>query len=143
MTKKTKAKMISLATANQFVIEKHRHHDKAQGCKFCIGAYQNDKLIGVAIVGRPVSRYLDDGKTLEVTRLCTDGTKNACSFLYGASAKVAKKNGYRKIQTYILQSESGTSLIASGWILEKENAGGGDWHPKRDEKLTLFEKKKN
>lgn len=75
-------------------------------------------------MGRPVSRGLDDGQTLEVTRLCTDGTKNACSFLYSKAARVARELGYSKIITYILMSESGDSLKASGWYLDAENVGG-------------------
>lgn len=117
---------ISLKKANDFVEELHRHHSKVQGHKFSIGVMEEDKLVGVCIVGRPVSRYLDDGMTLEVTRLCTDGTKNACSILYGRSAKIAKDMGYTKIITYILQSENGSSLKASGWICDGE-AGGGSW----------------
>ena len=72
---------ISLAEANAFVIQHHRHHDRATGHKWSLGAYKDGKLCGVAIVGRPTGRRLDDGKTLEVTRLCTDGTRNVCSRL--------------------------------------------------------------
>lgn len=79
---------ISLKEANNFVEELHRHHSKVQGHKFSIGCKDGDKLVGVCIVGRPVSRYLDDGNTLEVTRLCTDGTYNACSILYGRAARI-------------------------------------------------------
>ena len=80
-------KPMSLANANRFVAEHHRHHKPVRGYKFSLGCMANGHLAGVAIVGRPVSRYLDDGLTLEVNRLCTDGTKNACSFLYGAAAR--------------------------------------------------------
>lgn len=104
----------------------HRHHRATVGCKFCIGLYENEKVIGVAICGRPVSRYLDDGITCEINRLCTDGTKNACSKLYGACCRIAREMGYRKIITYILQSELGTSLKASGFICDGE-AGGKIW----------------
>lgn len=137
---------ISLKDANAFVEEFHRHHSKVQGHKFSIGVTDDDKLVGVCIVGRPVSRYLDDGNTLEVTRLCTDGTYNACSILYSRVAKIAKDMGYSKIITYILQSESGTSLKASGWICEGE-AGGGNWSvPSRpreliSSQLSLFPQK--
>ncbi len=106
---------ISLAVANGFVAEHHRHHKPVRGHKFSLGCMADGRLVGVAIVGRPVSRCLDDGLTLEVNRLCTDGTKNACSFLYGAAARAAKVMGYRKIITYILDTESGISLRASGW----------------------------
>ena len=80
---------VSLAEANNFVKEHHRHHKPVRGHKFSLGCMDEEHLAGVAIVGRPVSRYLDDGMTLEVNRLCTDGTRNACSFLYGAAARVA------------------------------------------------------
>lgn len=84
---------------------------------------QGRRLCGVAIVGRPTGRRLDDGNTLEVTRLCTDGTRNACSALYAACARRAKREGYGKIITFTLQSEPGTSLKAAGWTLEAEKAG--------------------
>lgn len=115
---------ITLKTANQFVSNYHRHHKPSVGHKFSIGLNDNDKLIGVAIMGRPVARGSDDGFTIEVARLCTNGTKNACSMLYQAAARASKELGYRKIQTYILEIESGTSLKASGWIMEAITAGG-------------------
>ena len=74
-----------------------------------------------------MSRYLDDGTTLEVTRLCTDGTRNACSFLYSRAARIAKEMGYKKIITYILETENGSSLKASGWTCEDKDVGGGSW----------------
>lgn len=121
---------ITLKQANAFVIQKHRHHGKVQGCKFCIGAVDNNgELRCVAITGRPVSRYLDNGTTAEITRLCTDGYKNACSFLYAACVRVAKEMGYRKVITYILISENGASLKAAGW-LEQGVCGGGNWNVK-------------
>jgi len=95
------------------------------------------ELVGVAIVGRPVSRYLDDGMTLEVNRLCTDGTKNACSFLYGAAWRAARAIGYTKIITYILASESGVSLKAAGWSCAGP-AGGLCWTGKRRPKSPLY-----
>ena len=116
---------ISLKQANTFVDELHRHHNPAVGDKFRVGVMDGNKLVGVAQVGRPVSRYLDDGQTLEVIRCCTDGTKNACSFLYSRCARIAEEMGYKKIITYILASELGSSLKASGWHLETDNAGGG------------------
>lgn len=121
-----KAVPISLKNANEFVMELHRHHAKVQGHKFSVAAEKNGKLVGVAIIGRPVSRHLDDGNTLEITRLCTDGTKNVCSFLYSKATRIAKEMGYAKIITYTLQSENGTSLISSGWVCEGK-AGGGTW----------------
>jgi len=94
---------------------------------FSIGAVLDDMIVGVVIVGRPVARMRDDGMTTEVTRLCTDGTKNACSFLYGAAAKASFALGYTRIGTYILASEPGVSLTAAGWRMIGE-AGGGSWH---------------
>lgn len=120
-------KPISLKDANDYIDQYHRHHKPVQGGKYAISVYDDERLCGVAIVGRPVSRWLDDNKTLEVTRLCTDGTYNACSILYSRCAKIAKDMGYEKIITYILEEESGTSLKASGWTCEKEEAGGGSW----------------
>ena len=120
-------KPISLKQANDYVENLHRHHRKAQGHKFSLGCFEGDVLHGVAICGRPVSRYLDDGNTMEVIRLCTDGTKNACSILYGRCARVCKDMGYQKIITYILNEEDGISLKASGWKLEADGVGGGNW----------------
>ena len=117
---------ISLREANAFVDRHHRHHKGVTGHKFSIGCTQDGELVGVAIMGRPVSRYLDDGLTLEVNRLCTTGAENACSMLYGAAARAAKAMGYRKIITYILESEPGTSLRAAGWQCAGP-AGGLEW----------------
>jgi hypothetical protein len=132
-----------LKTANNFVINHHRHHSKVQGCKFCIGVIDNkENLRGVAIVGRPVSRYLDNGLTAEVTRMCTDGHKNACSFLYAACAKIAKNMGYDRIITYILATEKGASLKASNWICDGTR-GGGNWNvPSRPRKNSIYSDKK-
>ena len=106
---------VSLAEANAFVAQHHRHHRPVTGHKFSIGCTADGRLVGVAIVGRPVSRYLDNGLTLEVNRLCTDGTRNACSMLYAAAWRAARAMGYEKIITYTLDTESGASLRAAGW----------------------------
>src|SRR5271156_2378231 len=100
---------IELAEANAFVAEHHRHHKPVLGHLFSLGAAHGEKIVGVVIVGRPVARMRDDGLTAEVTRLCTDGTKNACSFLYGAAARAVFALGFKRIGTYILASEPGTS----------------------------------
>ena len=115
---------ITLKKGNEIVTQWHRHHKPSVGHKFSIGLMELDAYIGVAICGRPVARGSDDGLTLEVARLCTNGTQNACSMLYGACARVAKEMGYKKIQTYILLSEPGISLKASGWVMEAVTAGG-------------------
>jgi hypothetical protein len=135
---------LSLAAANEFIRRYHRHHGAAHGCKFAVGAVDDTGILrGVVITGRPVSRMLDDGHTAEVTRLCTDGCSNACSFLYGAAARVARAMGYAKIITYILDSENGVSLRASGWMLEGSR-GGGSWNRpnrKRIDKAPTCRKK--
>ena len=122
-----KAIPLTLKEANAYIDKLHRHHVHAQGDKFRVGAEVDGELCGVAQCGRPVSRYLDDGKTLEVIRLCTNGTKNICSFLYSRCARIARELGYEKIITYILVSEMGISLAASGWYCDEKNAGGGEW----------------
>ena len=122
---------ITFREASDFINKYHRHHNATVGHKFSIGLYDNDKLVGVAVCGRPVSRYLDNGFTCEINRLCTDGTKNACSMLYGACCRIAKEMGYKKIITYILESENGASLKASNFICEGED-GGTHWTGKRN-----------
>jgi len=124
---------ISLREASAFVGRLHRHHGEPRGCKFAIGAEKKGALVGVVIAGRPVARMLDDGRTCEVTRLCTDGTLNACSLLYSAAAACARAQGYRRIVTYILASETGDSLRAAGWVCEGQ-AGGGSWSRERRER---------
>jgi hypothetical protein len=107
-----------------FVRQHHRHHLPPCGHKFSLSATDGEKIVGVAIVGRPVARALDDGATLEVIRLATDGTKNACSFLYAASWRATRALGYQKLITYILDTEPGTSLSAAGWKIVAQTRGG-------------------
>lgn len=109
-----------------FITKLHRHHKKPVGSVFQIAVSDGEKIVGVAVVGRPNGRRQQDGFTLEVTRLCTDGAPNACSMLYAACWRAAKAIGYRKLITYILSSEPGTSLKATGWTLIGER-GGGSW----------------
>lgn len=137
---------VSFKAACAFVDEVHRHHVSPQGDKFRVGvADEGGVLHGVAMVGRPVSRYLDaSGDTVEVIRLCTDGTRNACSFLYSRAARIAQEMGYRKIITYILDTENGSSLKASGWHLEEVIRGRTWYTPSRPrqlyiEQLSLFD----
>ena len=120
---------ITLSEANEYVRKYHRHHKPVVGHKFSIAVSNQDEVVGVVIVGRPVSRVLDNGWTLEVNRCCTDGTKNAPSMLYSAAWRVAKGLGYTRLLTYILQEEPGTSLKAAGWRLIGER-GGGNWNCK-------------
>jgi hypothetical protein len=137
---------VKLPEANAFVSAHHRHHKPVIGHLFSIGAVLGEQLVGVAIVGRPVARMRDDGETAEVTRLCTDGTRNACSFLYGAAARAAFALGYKRIGTYILASETGATLNAAGWRMIGETKGGSWSRPSRGrddkhptEPKTLFE----
>ena len=121
---------MTLKRANAFVATHHRHHKPVVGQKFSLGCEQDGTLVGVAIVGRPVSRHLDDGRTLEVTRLCSTGEKNVCSFLYSAAARAARTLGYEKIITYTLDTEPGVSLRAAGWTCAG-TAGGLCWTGER------------
>ncbi len=119
---------IDFKEANAFVAAYHRHHKPMPGCKFCIAVSDEDgKVRGVAMVGRPVARMTDNGWTLEVNRVCTDGARNACSMLYGAAWRAARALGYKRLITYTLPEEGGSSLRASGWKLLGE-AGGGTWN---------------
>ena len=130
-----KLKPVALREAQRFIAEYHRHNKPPVGCKFAIGAMDGDRLCGVVVVGRPIARAYDDGYTAEVTRLCTDGTRNACSLLYSAAWRTAKGMGYTKIITYILETESGTSLKASGWHEASGLRGGRNWScPSRQRK---------
>lgn len=147
---------IELRDAQAFVALHHRHHTPPVGHKFSIAAESDCAIVGVAIIGRPVARGRQDGKTLEVTRLCVrDGVPDVVdrfgkvhahgvdSFLYGAAARATFALGYRRIGTYILRSELGTSLVAAGWKLIAETRGGG-WScnvRKRDDTGPLEPKK--
>jgi hypothetical protein len=127
---------VSLAEANEFVCKHHRHHAPLRIHKFSIGCADDGRLCGVAMINRPVSRYLDDGHTLEVARLCTDGTRNACSVLYSAAWRAARALGYNKIITYTLISENGASLRAAGWKCAGE-AGAPFWTGRREKSRKL------
>jgi hypothetical protein len=118
---------ITLREANAFVEAHHRHHNPVRGAKFAIAVSVEDSVVGVAIAGRPVARRLDDGWTLEINRVCTDGTRNACSALYGAAWRAAKAMGYRRAITYTLAEEGGASLRGAGWSLVGLR-GGGNWN---------------
>jgi hypothetical protein len=107
---------VKFRDACAFVEAWHRHNRPPQGMVFCLGAADDaDVLVGVVIAGRPVARRLDDGLTLEVTRTCTDGTRNANSLLYGAAWRAAKALGYHRLITYTQADETGASLHAAGW----------------------------
>ncbi len=115
---------VTLSEARDYVERHHRHHRAPVGGLFAIGLESKGEIIGVAIVGRPVARGLQNGYTAEVTRLCTDGTHNACSMLYAACWRACRAMGYRKLVTYILDTEPGTSLTAAGWRCVAKTKGG-------------------
>jgi hypothetical protein len=120
---------MTLREARSYVEQHHRHHAAPQGGLFAIGAEGGGSVVGVVIVGKPVARMLADGWTAEVTRLCSDGTRNVCSLLYSAAWRAARAIGYRRLVTYTLPEEGGASLRAAGWRLVGE-AGGGTWDRK-------------
>ncbi|WP_350224256.1 XF1762 family protein [Novosphingobium sp. fls2-241-R2A-195] len=118
---------VTMKDANAFVTEHHRHHPGVRGCKFCIGvADETGRLRGVAVVGRPVARSLDDGFTAEVTRMCTDGARNACSMLYRAAWRASAAMGHKRMVTYTLATELGISLRAAG-LRRRESVRGRSW----------------
>lgn len=117
---------IEFDEACAFIAKYHRHHKPPVGWKFGCAVNDGDKVVGVVMVGRPVARHLDNGWTLEVNRLCTDDTPHVASMLYATAWRAAKALGYKRLITYILDTERGTSLTAAGWRLIGE-AGGGSW----------------
>jgi hypothetical protein len=118
---------LTLKQANEKIAALHRHHKPVVGHRFSIGVESDGRIVGAAVVGRPVARETDQYAIAEVTRLVTDGTPHVCSMLYSACARAAKAMGFSKIQTYILDTEPGTSLRAAGWLFESTTSGG-DWN---------------
>ena len=144
---------ITIKDANEFVYNFHRHNKPVRGAKFAIGASYNDELVGVAIVGRPLSRRLDDGFTAEAVRVCTNDSspKNTNSFLYGRCWRIWQQMGGRSMITYTLQEESGASLKASGYKIigetntDKNHKGwttrpGREWQPVTGQAKFKWEK---
>lgn len=129
---------ITLEEANTFIERYHRHHKPVTGHKFslAVASHSSSNIVGVAIVGRPVSRMLDNGWTLEVNRVCTNGVKNACSMLYGACWRVTRALGYKRLITYTLPEEGGASLRGVGWKLVGER-GGGSWDREERPRVDL------
>jgi hypothetical protein len=118
---------VSFRDACDFVRRTHRHHKPPVGMKFAVGVEADGTLVGVVIVSRPVARMFDDGWTLEVSRSCTNGYPNANSMLYGAAWRAAKALGYRRLITYTLSRESGSSLRAAGWRVVAERRPRPGW----------------
>lgn len=114
---------LTVAEANVLIRRWHRHNKPVPGAKFCIAVHDGQDVHGCAVVGRPVARHYDDGLTLEVTRVATDGTKNASSMLYGAARRATFALGYRRLVTYTRTDESGASLRAAGFrVIAKREA---------------------
>lgn len=134
------ARPVSLAFANDRVAEWHRHHKPAVGHRWSVGAFVDDECVGVAITGRPVARVIDADSVLEVTRVATNGHRNACSFLLGRIARIAFLMGFEIVQTYTLESESGASLRAAGWI-EDHRTKGQQW--RQTQLMTLWGETRN
>lgn len=118
---------LSLKAARRTVNEWHRHNKAPVGGLFAVGCEDAGELVGVAIVGRPNARYLDDGWTAEITRVATNGARFACSMLYGACIRAAKALGYRRVYTSILAAEPGTSLHAAGFVRDVDVAAAATW----------------
>jgi hypothetical protein len=135
-------RLTTLREANAFIAEHHRHHRPPAGHKFSLAVAEaaSGRLVGVAVVGRPVARLLDDGHTLEVTRSCTDGTPNANSALYGAAWRTSRAMGARRLITYTQDGESGASLRAAGFRLAGVRAPKPGWdrpgRPREDKSPT-------
>jgi hypothetical protein len=117
---------MTIKEASGYVRQWHRHHTPPRGGLFAAAVAREGGVCGVAVVGRPVARMLQDGWTAEITRVATDGTPNACGALYGAIVRVARMLGYRRLITYTLPSESGSSLKGAAWR-NAGPAGGGSW----------------
>ena len=116
---------LTLAEARRYVGAHHRHNEPPIGHRFSIGLRRDDELVGVVIAGHPIARNADDGRTIELVRLTTEGDRNACSRLYGAACRAASAMGYRRAITYTLADEPGTSLRASGFVEDGDTSGGG------------------
>lgn len=119
---------LTLAQSRRYVAEHHRHNEPPRGHKFSIGLERDGALVGVVIASRPVARGADDGRTIEIIRLTTEGDRNACSRLYSAACRAAAAMGYRRAITYTLAEEVGSSLRASGFTHDGTTSGG-QWTP--------------
>lgn len=117
---------LTLAEARRYVAEHHRHNEPPIGHRFSIGLRRDGSLVGVVVAGHPQARKADDGRTLELLRLTTEGDKNACSRLYSAACRAAFAMGYLRVITYTLEDEPGSSLLASGFTRDGSSPGG-EW----------------
>lgn len=117
--------------ANAFIVANHRHHGRVSGHRFIVGARLGEALVGVAVAGRPRARLIDQYRHCEVSRLCSDGARNVCSFLYSRASRIAREQGFESVFTAILQSETGASLKAAGWVYVYTTKGGSQDRPSR------------
>jgi hypothetical protein len=117
--------------ANAFIVEHHRHHGAVTGHRFIVGCKQDGRLVGVVVAGRPRARLIDQYRHVEISRLCTAGAENVCSFLYSRASRIAREMGFDSVFTAILESESGSSLRASGWEYAYTTRGGSQNRPSR------------
>lgn len=125
---------LTLKSANAYVEKFHRHNKPCVGHRFSIGALdENENIVGVAIIGRPVARMLDDGLTAEVNRVCTndDSPKNVCSFLYARAWRIWQQMGGERMITYTLQSEPGSSLKGAGWKIAGKTKKNDYWKTRK------------
>lgn len=132
---------MTLREANAFIKSHHRHVPGVRGWRFGVGLEVNGKLVGVGVAGRPVARELDDGRTLEVNRVCVlEGQPNANSRIYGALGRAAAALGYRRLITYTMVTESGASVRAAGFT-EDGRVRGRSWHtqsrPREDKHVIV------
>lgn len=130
---------VSFQVACVFIAAWHRHHRPPQGHVYSLGVFLSDwTLVGVATVGRPVARLLDDGRTHEVTRVATDGTSNACSALYAAAWRRSRQDHYvSRMVTYTQDGESGASLRGAGWRVTAKLPARAGWScPSRPRQTT-------
>jgi len=121
-------RLITLAEARAFIALHHRHHKPPIGHRLSVGCFDDGRLCGVAVLSRPVARMTDAESVLEVSRVCTDGTPNACSKLLGVAARFARLVGFETIQTFTLPEEGGASLRAAGWTRAPRLSPGGSWN---------------
>ena len=138
---------LTLRQANAFVAEHHRHSKPVVGARFSIGAEHNGELVGVAIIGRPVSRRIDHTRIAELTRNCVsaDAPRNTCSFLYGRAWRIWQQMGGEQMITYTLKKESGASLSGAGWKVlgeVKVNTDGWNSKTRQRQNAAIYQKKK-
>lgn len=118
---------VTLDQALAFIREHHRHaKSRPASWRFGVGVRLGDDLVGVGVAGNP-PRMLDDGQTISIVRVCTDGTPNACSMIYGSLCRAARALGFRYAVTYTLESEEGASLRASGFHIDGA-VRAREWH---------------